>query len=189
MDKLNFKLAKWVLGIIGLFCVGILIYLYVSGNATSIEVTKLRFEIIKVVLASVVIGLLGILVPQQLAERKYKSELEMQDFELKKEGRRLYSVVETGLKYLPQRMAAMEYEEAMQHLQNIHQAYHLVVLYPDSDDPDIGNYRSFFNRRKIHKLREVFSELMCQEDYKKNDDVLKRIQLINEEWNKVSQKE
>ena len=184
MEKSIFKISCVVLSIIGLFCLVMFLNLYLKDvipaeeDWTSSELLKFRFEIIKVILVSVVVGLLGMFVPSLLAEKKY-------NFEQKIEGRRLYSIVKTGLNYLPERLANMKYGEAMEHLQSIHQAYHLVVLYPDSEDKCIGNYRNYFKCYHIHKLRKPLSKLMCKTEYIESS-TLDRIQLIKELRHKIS---
>lgn len=169
MDK-TFEYLIKILMIFGLLCILALLHLYFFPDTFTPDVIKIRIEVLKIVLASVVIGLLGIVIPNQLAQKKY-------DFELKKEERRQYSIISTGLKYLPYRIAVMDYENAIKHLENIHQAYHLLDVYDKS-------YHSQFKLYKIHKLRESFSKLMFRKDYQEGN-VLLRIELIDNEWNKI----
>ncbi|MBK9015473.1 MAG: hypothetical protein IPM82_16200 [Saprospiraceae bacterium] len=133
MLKSKYHNLKITLISVGLICVGLMIYLYFKAEPNSIEVIKLRLEIVKIVLVSVVVWLLGIIIPNELANQRHETEMklakervdlekERQTFELKKEGRRLYSIVSTGFKYLSYRLSVMEYEEAMKYLENIHQA-------------------------------------------------------------------
>ncbi len=209
MKNHDFKKLAIVLGLIGMISLSFLIYQYIHVDQDSIKVAQLRFEIIKVVLVSVVLGLLGILIPSwfaairhesnmHLEERRHKSNLNLatkefnlekkkQDFETTREGRRLYSKVKTGLKYLPQRLAAMDYQKAMAHLEDIHQAYHLVILYPDPEDKSIGNYKNYFKDYRLYELRKALSLLMCNEEYQ-NSDTQNRIKLIDQKWDEISKK-
>lgn len=182
MEKANFQKVIPILIVIGLFCLFFLMYLLFMAEPNSTEVTKLQIEILKIVLVSVVVSLLGIIIPQVLASERHQTEMKLtqerhetemklakkrldlelkrQEFELKKEGRRLYSVVKTGLDYLPDRLSGMDYQEAIQHIENIHQAYHLVMLYPD--DEKKGNFETYFDEYKAYKKLNAAKKSLSQ---------------------------
>lgn len=183
MERKHRNILIWGIITTLIIFLGTIYYFYthpITNEVDALAACKFRFEVLKTIGIGFLLAFLSIVVPQLLASAKY-------DFEQKIEGRRLYSIAKTGLSYLAQRMAVMEYEEAMKHLESIHQAYHLVVLYPDSDDPNIGNYKQYFAKYKIHRLREIFSELLHNPDYKKSD-ILTRIQMIDETWNNLDKK-
>lgn len=181
MKNKLFNYAIGILTMIGLVCLGLMVNLYFSAEKVPSELVKFQFEILQIILVSVVIGLLGILIPDKLAQKKHDEEIKKQSFELLCEGRRLYSIVKTGLDYLPYTLSGMSHAEALIHLEKIHQAYHLVMLYPDDENLKGMSYIAFFEKykafNKLESTREILFEAVYQiSDLNKKYDMLRSIQ-------------
>ncbi len=70
------------------------------------------------------VAVLGVIIPQLLPEEKYR-------FERLRDSREAYSRAQTGITYLPHRMADLQYMDAVKLLQSTHESLHLAQTYEE----------------------------------------------------------
>ena len=88
-----------------------------------LEYYKEYVEFIKIILIGFFVGLITILIPNFLAERKY-------EFATKVKAKLLYSEAKTGINYLPYRLQFIsEPEKAIAEIQELHVKKHLTETY------------------------------------------------------------
>ncbi len=97
-----------------------------------LEYLKFILDVYKVIGLGFLITLLGVLIPQILPETKY-------EFDLVKEGRIVFSKAKTGIDYFPYRLASLDFNDAIQHIEVIHQQKHLTDIYL-ADSPKVGKW-------------------------------------------------
>jgi|GEM_PF-4921616 len=125
-------------------------------NETIVKFYAFKFEVIKAILIGLLIGVIGIIIPHILSATKY-------NFEFRREGRRLYSEVKTGVEYLPYKLPFLNFKESIELIEKIHQLKHLGDLYED----DKGSlYKKTFDQRlRIYEKLEAIRELISQENF------------------------
>jgi len=158
MDKITTKLlcaAIFMTVVLLIIALSILNNLPSPDNETIIKYYTFKFEVIKTIFIGFLIGAIGIIIPQVLSATKY-------NFEFKREGRRLYSEVKTGVEYLPYKLPFLNFKESIEVIEKLHQLKHLGELYED----DKGNtYKNIFEERRIHNKLIGVRKLIIQEEY------------------------
>lgn len=92
-----------------------------------LEYYKIRQEALQILVVGVAVGLAAIIVPTLLSWHRER-------FERYKESRQAYSRASTGVHYLPERLAGLNYIEAMQLINEVHEHKHVAETYEELKD-------------------------------------------------------
>lgn len=164
METKLYRILSWGFACTILLFLGTIFYFSflqsVPENVDFIALQQYRFEVLKSIGIGFLIALLGLVVPHLLATAKY-------NFELEKEGRKLYSEAITHIEYLPYEIPEMDFKQAIGHLKQMHQVKHLADLYYDPTRPG-KKYREMFEEIKaFDKIAVVRAALNNEEEYLK----------------------
>lgn len=124
----------------------------VRPNADRLPFLKFELDMFKAILASFVVGMLGILIPAVLSEAR-------QHFEQRKASRKAYSAAKTGVDYLKLRLAASSLADAAIALQRVHFLKHQAELYDELEEWLDKRYRGAKSAEQWDV--EMYGKLFC----------------------------
>lgn len=142
------KIGLWLIFAIGfIFAIGATWYVYrpshwpiridnTLNSSDNLKLIDVLFNVYKSIVVGFVVGILGFLVPQYYKQAR-------DNFEREREARRLFSCVETGVSYLPDRISVTgKMEEALKHLEELHVQKHELLVFKNDfiKNRDLGKY-------------------------------------------------
>lgn len=167
----------FIIGAIVLFALAVLQF-YTIGKINEVSFYQAFSEIIKVILVGFVIGVLGILIPQMLPNKKY-------DFAMKREAKEKYSEAKTEIDYMANTLQFINSpKEALEYIKKVHTHKHLAECYAEflpvknlqgrNDSAKIW-HKNFLPYERIESCKIVIQENVEQWD----------VMAIGERYNKL----
>ena len=89
-----------------------------------LEYLEFALEVYRALFIGFLVATLGILIPQSFTESKY-------EFERFRESRLAYSEAKTGIEYLPDRLADLEFAAAVELIERVHVRKHVAETYTE----------------------------------------------------------
>ncbi|MGF1581633.1 MAG: hypothetical protein ACFCD0_20075 [Gemmataceae bacterium] len=88
---------------------------------------KIRQEALQILVVGVVVGLAAVIIPTLLSWNRER-------FERHKESRQAYSHAQTGMEYLPERLAGLDYVESIKLMHEVHVYKHVAETDEELED-------------------------------------------------------
>jgi hypothetical protein len=156
-------------------------YGFDEKGALNIELFRALLDGYKAIGIGFLVAILAVLIPQLLPEEKYR-------FERLRDSREAYSQAQTGILYLPQRMADLSYMEAIVLLQSAHEYLHVAQTYGElaqhlapHDDPETwgqSRYRTLTAVKDVMERNVQSWDALSRKE--RLHDVLSAIQLAKQ---------